>query len=186
MKQIILFWLFIFSTTCLAESSKTFLGIGGSLSIHPFASMNETAQSFSNKLTKDGTLVLNKPTITLSKRTSKGYDYSKFTFIYSRDCVDSPVYLFAYSNGTISTRDFYSGFVIGGYFMNDKIWNERAITKSWITIHGKTTGPNTAIVPVIGWETDYRLLKMGNIELHWSNYLNPFLINSTISLGISF
>lgn len=166
-------------------AEKTMLQIGSSVSLHPMASVNSPTVNFSNKLSDDGKFVLNKPTIILSNLKSKYKKYSKYTLFYSRDCVDSPVYGFVYSSGVFEER-FHLGFAIGGYFMNDKEWNKREIPPSWISIHNKYTGPHTAIVPMIGGDLNIKVLQIGKVEVNWNTYINPFLINSTISIGFGF
>lgn len=145
---------FLISCFNIAEAKEELhFNIGESISIHPLASMNETAQNFSNKLSKDGTYVRNSPTIDLTSITFKKGKYSKFSLLYSRDCVDSPVFGMGYSFGYYKTRSFYYGFVFGGYVMDEKPWKERGITKTWISI-----GNQTGIVPLIGGEVNLKLL----------------------------
>jgi len=180
MNQIFILCLIFYSQITLAKDELNF-NIGESISMHPFASLNETAQNFSNKLSKDGTYVMNKPTININAISFRQGKYAKLSLLYSRDCVDSPVYGFGYSFGNYNTTSFYYGFVFGGYFMNEKLWNERGITKTWISI-----GNQNAIVPLIGGEIYIKLFKIGRINANWHTYLNPVLINSTVSLGVSF
>lgn len=170
----------LFITSFAFAKDEWRLTIGESISIHPMASSNRTADQFSNKLSSDGTLVKNSPTIELNKMTIRNHEYNKFTMFYSRDCVDSPVYGYAYSYGHHSPILQY-GFAFGGYFMNEKPWNDRGITKSWFSI-----GNKQAIVPIIGGEVNVRIIKLGPTEVNWHTYINPFLTNTTLSIGFSF
>jgi hypothetical protein len=155
--------------------------IGQSVSIHPYASQNSTATMFENKLSKDGTFVKNSPTIDFHTMEIKGLKYSKFSLVYSRDCVNSPVVGAAYSAGAYYSSHTYVGWALGGYLMDEKPWNDKGITKSWISI-----GDNRAIVPLLGLEFNVRIFKFGKIEANWQNYVNPFLINTTVAVGFSF
>lgn len=182
--KLLVFFIFITISSNLLAKEYKLLAIGKSLSIHPMA--NETATKFSNALSKDGVFVVNEPTITYSYLNTLGKEYTKWTLVYSRDCVDSPVYGLVYSSGSFWNKYAYGGLVIGGYFMNSKRWKEREITQSWISLSNNTTGKNTAFVPMIGGEVNVRIFKIGAIESNWNTYINPVLVNTTISIGFSF
>lgn len=180
MKLVLFIFLVLMNGSVNAGDYKM-VSIGPSVSIHPFARSNEGAHLFENKLTNDGTLVSNIPTAKFDLFTTRGSRYEKKSFFYSRDCVNSEIYGFGMSSGNRTSYLSYYGFAFGGYFMNEKKWKEKNITRSWISL-----GNNRGIVPIIGLETNWNLFVHKNMHLDIHTYWNPFLINTTLSFGFHF
>jgi hypothetical protein len=161
--------------------------IGTSVSIHPFARINDTAQLFENKLSKDGMVVTNNPTINLNKLSIDSSFYKKYSFIYSRDCMNSPISGFAYSFGKYYSNNFYIGLGLGAYVIDKKAWNHKNVAAGWVNVpKTKVFGYDKSLMPIIGGEVNFTLFRIKKLEINLNTYFNPALINSTISVGFSF
>lgn len=163
------------------------LNIGSSISIHPFARKNDTAELFENKLTKDGMVVTNNPTITLNKLLIDSNFYKKYSLIYSRDCMNSPITGFAYSFGKYYSNNLYLGLGLGTYIIDKKAWNNKNVAAGWLNIPTtKTFGSDKSLMPIVGGELNINLFRIKKLEININTYFNPALINTTLAFGFSF
>lgn len=163
-------------TLSFSSFAKTIytLEAGASVSMHLLAD-KKLSRSFENKLSDDGVFVLNKPMIKYSMLDHSQGEYTKWTLFYARDCVNSPVYGAVFSLGSYSSSRFHAGVAFGGYVMDKREWEKRGIPP-----------PASLIMPVIGGEVNITLLKIGSSVVNLNTYINPIIINTTLSFGFTF
>lgn len=162
---------------CRQSFAKDTISItyGNSITNHMFS--NEYTEKLENKVIDNSGQYVSNFRGEISFLNYEGDSYSKTTFLFGRDCIDSPIYGLGFSGGLNTSNNHKFGFVVGTYKLNPEAWLAREIPKYW---------QGDGFIPIIGIEAQLELIKVGNFKVDFHNYISPFIMNHSIQIGFEF
>ena len=184
---LILLGLLVFSNESLLAKSTLFgqsgtysLQVGASASSHQFIlSKTETSSQFKNKLTDSGSWVLN-PVINYSHTSTQEEHYKKLSLLLFSDCLALPSAGLAFSMGKQLNKKNQFGFVVGGYILNKKKWDEVVSSEE---AHYMNLSSSIGLVPLLGLELNLKLFSLGKgLDFYFNNFVSYTLNSHTLSL----
>ena len=171
-------------STLFGQSGTYSLQVGASASSHQFIlSKTETSSQFKNKLTESGSWVLN-PVIHYSHTSIEEEHYKKLTILFFSDCLALPSMGLAFSLGKQLNEKNQFGFVVGGYILNKKQWDEVVSSEE---AHYMNLSSSIGLVPLFGLELNLKLMTLGKgLDFYLNNFVSYTLNSHTLSFKKNF
>ena len=160
----------------LQSSADSMEIIGGSLTYHI---IGDNFENFSNKLSSNGRLIDN-PLYGIQYTIENGAYYESLALFSGDNSVGTQILGVKAAKG-IKIGNIYFGLAFGAYEQDNTEFSNRGIVPFQVGKIG-TTG----IVPIFGGEVNYKIELGKDIFVKINNVISPILINTTLSLGMSF
>ena len=171
--------LFLFSHIAYADIISDELVLG-SLTYH-LMDGPPVSYKFQNPVSPDGRLIDNFLIGYQRTEENADHEYWSWCIFTGENSLAKPIGGFKLSSGTTNGRG-YICIVVGAYFQNNRDFYDQGIDSSLAFVDFHSTG----MVPLAGFEINYKLFHIGNTFIKLNNILTPVLTNHTISIGQSF
>ena len=165
----------LLSLSCNATESYEL--VGGGLTYHIMVPIR--SRNFSNKVSEDGRLIDN-PIIGIQRVVESRDYYTSLGAFTGANSVGDTILGMKYSTGA-RIEHWYLGIVLGAYEQPTHTFYDRNIVPFQLAKIG-----DVGIVPVVGWEVNYRINLSRSYYLKLNNIVSPMITNTTISVGVSF